>query len=372
MKTKKILAIGIVAISVCGVGLVMAQENLVKNEKIQTKGYNNNEIAKILDEHGMVQNPETGMFEVKTEGGIPEAGVSEAELKEIIEESNIKNFREPVTGKINYTKLANFTDPVTKIVGKLKERSYNDSEITEILEKHGMGWDPETGATWIGIGPTEEELKHLAPLYNPTDSETYSKSLHQANQVMEVKNDVYRGFSNYMKPGSCAVGDGETVQHVVTTHIGSGGYWTEAGVIKTSWNTNWRIFSYDNDEGTWDWHGTTGPTTYTEYYIYITDEHGASGYRYDIFIGGHWERSGHVPNLENDVNQANEIWSDTGTWTADTTRAVHKYSGLIKSDGTGTSWNEDVPTWHAPDPCHVKEYHEMDGADAWKYETWVE
>jgi len=85
---------------------------------------------------------------------------------------------------------------VTKIVGKLKERSYNDSEITEILEKHGMGWDPETGATWIGIGPTEEELKHLAPLYNPTDSETYSKSLHQANQVMEVKNDVYRGFSN--------------------------------------------------------------------------------------------------------------------------------------------------------------------------------
>jgi len=33
----------------------------------------------------MIQNPETGMFEVKTEGGIPEAGVSEAELKEIIE-----------------------------------------------------------------------------------------------------------------------------------------------------------------------------------------------------------------------------------------------------------------------------------------------
>ena len=43
MKTKKILAIGIVALVVCGVGLVKAQENLVKNEKIQTKGYNNNE-----------------------------------------------------------------------------------------------------------------------------------------------------------------------------------------------------------------------------------------------------------------------------------------------------------------------------------------
>ncbi|HIH96291.1 MAG TPA: hypothetical protein HA348_02165, partial [Thermoplasmata archaeon] len=255
MKAKEILAIGILVILVCSVGLAIAQEKLVK-----TEGYSNNELAEILNEHGMIQNPETGMFKVKTEGGIPEAGISGTELKEMIENANIKNFRDPGTGKINYTKLANFTDPVTKIISRLKERGYNDSEITEVLEKHGMGWYPETGATYIGIGPTEEELKHLAPLYNPTDSETYSKSLRQANQVMEVKNDVYRGFDTEMRSGSCAVGDGETVQHVVTTHTGRGGHWTEAGVVRTVSNTNWRIFSYDDDEGEWGWHGTTSAT----------------------------------------------------------------------------------------------------------------
>jgi hypothetical protein len=152
MKTKNMFAIGIVAMLVLGVGLVVAQENHVKND---------NGLAEILNEHGMVQNPETGMFEVKTEGGIPEAGISEAELKEMIDKSNLENFRDPVTGKINHTKLANFTDPVTKIISRLKERGYNDSEITEILEKHGMGWCPETGATCIGIGPTEEEFTEV-------------------------------------------------------------------------------------------------------------------------------------------------------------------------------------------------------------------
>jgi len=37
MKTKKILAIGILITLVCGVGLVTAQENPVKNEKNTNK-----------------------------------------------------------------------------------------------------------------------------------------------------------------------------------------------------------------------------------------------------------------------------------------------------------------------------------------------
>jgi hypothetical protein len=247
MKAKEILAIGILVILVCSVGLAIAQEKLVK-----TEGYSNNELAEILNEHGMVQNPETGMFEVKTEGGIPEAGISEAELKGMIDESNLKNFRDPGTGKINYTKLANFTDPVTKIISRLKERDYNESEITEILKKHGMGWDPKTGGTAIGISPTEDEAKHLAPLYNPTDSETYPQQANlntqQQNQVMEVENDIYRGIDNMMCSGSCAIKDGETFQHVVTTHLGRGGHWTEAGVVRWLDNPSWTLFTYDDDE----------------------------------------------------------------------------------------------------------------------------
>ncbi len=370
---KKILAIGIVAMLVLGVGLAIAQEKLVKTEE-----YSNNELAKILNEHGMVQNPETGMFEVKTEGGIPEAGISGTELKEMIEESNLKNFRDPITGKINHTKLINFTDPVTKIVWKLKERGYSDSEITEILEKHGMGWYPETGATYIGIGPTEEELKHLAPLYNPTDSEIYPQQANldtqQQNQVMEVENEVYRGIENMMCSGSCAIKEGETKQHVITTHVGKGGHWTEAGVIRTSWNTNWRLFTYDDDEEPkWGWHGTTSAYDDNHYMIYVSDTCDSNGYKYDIWIRGSWARDGHVPYKENNVDQANEIWSDTGSWTSDTIKATHRREILFEEDGTLVWWNIDVPTdwWHAPlFGCHVKEHHEMDG-NAWRYETWV-
>ncbi|MDI6885721.1 MAG: hypothetical protein QMD22_05120 [archaeon] len=138
---KKILTIGIIAVLVCSAGLVVAQENLAKNEGIIGEGYSDNEIAKILDEHRMIQDPETGLFRPKTEGGIPEAEMSGEEFKNLLEVANLNNFIDQKTGEVNYTKLANFTDPVTKIISRLEERGYNDSEITEILEKHGMGWD---------------------------------------------------------------------------------------------------------------------------------------------------------------------------------------------------------------------------------------
>jgi hypothetical protein len=262
---------------------------------------------------------------------------------------------------------------VTIIISRLKERGYNDNEITEILEKHGMGWYPETGATWIGLSPTEEELKHLAPLYNPTDSETYSKSLHQANQVMEVKNDVYRGIKTMMRSGSCAIKDGETFQHVVTSHVGSGGYWTEAGVVRSTSEPDWRLFSYDNDEGEWEIHGTTSATTYNDYNIQVIGPH-SGGWKYGIWINGAWQRYGHLPYEKNDVNQANEVWSYTGIYTPDTIAAYHKEPRLYVGYNQLIWWNEEVSTkWWRNfwPPWPVKESHWM-GTNAWIYKTWVE
>ena len=84
-------------------------------------------------------------------------------------------------------------------------------------------------------------------------------------------------------------------------------------------------------------------------------------------------RGQHVPYKENNVDQANEIWSNTGKWTPDTGKASHRGEILFDVDGTLIYWNEDIPTkwWHAPRfGCHVKEHHEMD-RNAWRYETWV-
>ena len=177
MKKRKILALGMI-ILVCSVGLIIAQENLVKTKK-QVNGHdnirpklNNSELAEILERHGMYIDPETGLFKIKTEGGIPEAGISEAELKEILEMANLKNYRDPITGEINFTKLAKF-DPVEEVVKRLKGRGYDDSEIIEILRKHGMIWDPETGCTAIGLTSEDLGFKRLPKLYNSADNKTF-------------------------------------------------------------------------------------------------------------------------------------------------------------------------------------------------------
>ena len=120
----------------------------------------------------MYIDPETGLFKIKIEGGIPEAEITGAELKEMLERANLKNYKDPITGEINFTKLAKF-DPVEEVVKRLKGRGYNDSEIIEILRKHGMIWDPETGCTAIGLTSEDLGFKHLPKLYNPADNKTF-------------------------------------------------------------------------------------------------------------------------------------------------------------------------------------------------------
>jgi len=106
---KKVYAIGIIAVLVCGVGieLVTAQSSPMVNNESQ----------------GLVK------------------GVSIAELN-------------------------NFVDPVTLKVEKMKASGMNDTEIVEALKLLAMGYYPKTGATWIGRKPTEE-LQKLPPRSYP-------------------------------------------------------------------------------------------------------------------------------------------------------------------------------------------------------------
>jgi len=168
---RKILALGILIILVCSVGLIIAQEKTKKQVNGHDIRLNNSELAEILERHGMYIDPETGLFKIKTEGGIPEAGITGAELKEMLERANL-NYKDPITGEINFTKLAKF-DPVEEVVKRLKGRGYNDSEIIEILRKHGMIWDPETGCTAIGLTSEDLRFKQLPKLNNPADNKTF-------------------------------------------------------------------------------------------------------------------------------------------------------------------------------------------------------
>jgi len=120
-----------------------------------------------------------------------------------------------------------------------------------------MGYYPETGATWIGRTLSPEELQNLPPrryLFKDVfpSQLTAASEAEKKCQLMGtgVENTNYNGFSNYMMPGSLAVEEEGSYWHLATTHIGRGGHWTEAGVIRGACPpSTWGIFTYDDDEG---------------------------------------------------------------------------------------------------------------------------
>lgn len=278
-----------------------------------------------------------------------------------------------------------FIDPVTLKISEFRAQGLSDDQITEELEKLGMGWWPETGATWIGTSTTPEELAHMPPRIWPYSGIPLSSSLLndliQAGAVMETQEFAYTGVQNQMKPGSIAVSSGKTVFHVVTTHfgkpIGSLPKWTEVGVARDlNDNPNIvRFFTYDNDEGGYVWHGEKANVeTYDFYKIIIIGYSPTQGYTYNIFINGYWKRTGHLPYNLNMADQANEIWSETGQWTSDSSYALHTLTYLQISSGTWKVWNSGIRTrfrqWPEPPPYPVKNRTTNDNV-AYNYYTWV-
>jgi len=83
-----------------------------------------------------------------------------------------------VSGEEEYTPSTpwmppdDYVDPVMLKVRELKEQGLNDTQIIAELEKLGMGWNPETGATWIGttLSPEEEAQLPVPTILAPSSS----------------------------------------------------------------------------------------------------------------------------------------------------------------------------------------------------------
>jgi len=291
--------------------------------------------------------------------------------------------RECLHAKEEVEKLNEFESPVAILIDELKSKNYTTEDITRELAKQGYGWDPKTGACWKGTPPSAEEMKIIQKIrgsdYSPFDAEVGTRALEQALQMMYVtNNNVYRGINTYMKPSQMIVEQEGTYQHVITTHVGrkpnpSTECWTEVGVARSVPDNVKQRFTYDNDEGGWQFHGETDSSTYRNYIIYVTDTYESGGYLYHIWIDGEWVRSGHLAFRENDVNYANEIWSDESVpaWTDDSGTAVYQDGFLYQGDGA-VWWNSEVPTqwFSSPVPCPIRESHSIVG-NAWKYFTWI-
>lgn len=283
--------------------------------------------------------------------------------------------------------LNNYTSPARSIIDLMKQKGYTNSQITNTLEKQGYGWDPQTNACWKGTAPTKEEQKTIARIRGPGYSPSYlSNSIQglnvlsdrQAYRQLKVINDnLYFGVNINMKPGNTLTNNAGTYEHVVTTHVGkkpnpSTECWAEAGVDKRSDNTPRRFFTYDNDEGQWQYHENADATTLTNYKIYVTTTHESAGYVYHIWIGNQWKRDGHLAYRENVIDSANEIWaSGSNPFTSDSSTSVFRDGYLYKSSGI-SQWGADVPTYFNfnPNPCPISESIDRN-ANPFLWTTWV-
>lgn len=320
--------------------------------------------------------PKKGLpgYEIIPRGGISEAGISERELVNLIESARIENFMDPTTGRIDDGKLKNFKNPVEVIVEKLRMRGYSDEKIVRILEKYNMFYDPKTGATAIGIKLPPDLESRL-----PTRSfQTEVESCSPCSAQQRTEYPLYRGINTNIMPGSMAINQSGTFQHVVTTHVGreyrGSNYWVEVGVFRDLGFPDWWLFTYDNDEGQWMWHGviTGEQNQFKNYIIYVYDNRDNNGYNYGVWIEGDWVRGGHLPWLENYVDEAKEVWSNTGVVTSDTQKAVFRDPFLYYQD-RAIWWNEEVSTtwWPVEKNYPVKENHYI-GGYSWTFEAWVE
>jgi len=84
------------------------------------------------------------------------------DMMEAVEEKNGE-----ASGPNGLAEWEGFVDPVTLIVQDMKAQGLSDDEIVAALEEIGMGWYPETGATWVGRSPTPEEEQSLPPRHYP-------------------------------------------------------------------------------------------------------------------------------------------------------------------------------------------------------------
>lgn len=315
--------------------------------------------------------------------------VTDKEVQEIFDTASVsETLPTTLSPEEEIAYLEGYVSPARRAIDLMKTRKYTDDQITEMLHRNGYGWDPSTRACWKGRDPTPEEQKVIdkirGPGYSPfpedTDkgrkSEKNVLSWRGAGATMNLRDEnTYFGIYYEMRPGDMVISSSGTTEHVVTAHVGKrkpGGQedWTEAGVSRSIDDPR-EYFTFDNDEGEWEFHGSAGSSTYKTYKIYVTSTHESEGYLYHTWVGGSWVRDGHLYYRQTKYNCANEIWADgTNPFSVDTIKSVFRNEYLYKSSGY-QYWGDYTATrtdFYPDDPPY--ESHSMSG-NAWKFTTWT-
>jgi hypothetical protein len=192
---------------------------------------------------------------------------------------------------------------------------------------------------------------------------------------MQTNDYAYFGVECDMKPGSVAVSQDGTYQHVIAIHTGYNGYWAEVGVCNFNWVNYEQYYTYDWRNGGWvNYETVPNQEAYSNFvivenpYDYVQGE----GYQYNIYINSMWVRMGYLPSFYNDADHSNEVWTqNAGQYTTDTSPAIF-YPNYLDMGNSWYNWDNTFPTnfWWAPNPCPVWAENYLSGG-CYFYETLV-
>lgn len=268
-----------------------------------------------------------------------------------------------------------FVNPVTLKIQEFRAQGLNDEQITAELEKLGMGWYPETGATWVGRMLTPEELAEM-PDRTPakaTSNEKSTRGLTGKTSCMRTSSSSWTGVASEIVSGSMSVSSGNTIYHYVTMQLGNldaGTNWVET-VLTHNYGETYKWYTYDNDEGGWSYYmnKNTAITTADTYTIMLDGTQDGDGWNYNVWINNQWVRSGHLSNLWVQAGFQKEVYSNSGQFTNDASHTVY-YKNWLHNAGGWPYWTSTVNTWWSTDNP-VQETHSM-GASSYHWETWVQ
>jgi len=285
---------------------------------------------------------------------------------------------DPITSG-NWQPPENFVDPVSLKIREFKAQALNDEQITAKLTDIGMGWDPKTGAKWIGRTMTPEEVAKMpnrTPAKAPAEQEKTLDGFFVAQadrtSCMRTSAASWRGVSCEMVSGSMGVASGQTLYHYLCMQLGSldsGSNWVET-VLSHNLGESYSWRTYDSDEGYWIIHlnKNTPITSADTYTIMLDGTQDAYGWNYNVWINYQWVRTGHVSSLYNQAGFQKEVYSNSGVYTSDSSHAVFYRNWLQDSQGW-SYWTNSVNTWWST-VSPVLESHSM-GALSYRWETWV-
>lgn len=272
-------------------------------------------------------------------------------------------------------------DPVLSKIKDMTAKGSNNSTIVSELNKLGMFWDPKTGDHGIGKLLTPEEMAKLPSMQNPetmyatatsgltpssmgvTPMTTYTGT--QANVFWKSNNMLYDEDLYNIVPGSLVISTSGTTNHCITSHMGGGSDWIEAGIRRDVQNGQlgpYTVFTYWGYGGSQAWYCPSGfsigPDTVVGFALERSEPYDSqyNGYPYDFYVNNQWVRRVYMNYAANTVDWANEMWraSQSNNYDRDSSSAQMSEGVLHESSsGYWDAWASGFPDTYyvAPNPC---------------------